>query len=60
MGSNYVCNGCHDSTILCLNISNLAIITVKGIDYRCITNGISKSEAINLLENSVLNDCEYI
>ena len=60
MGLNYVCNGCHDSTILCLNISNLGIITVKGIDYCCITNGISKSEAINLLENSVLNDREYI
>ena len=23
-----VCNGCHDLTILCLNISNIAIITV--------------------------------
>ena len=26
---NYVCNGCHDLTKLCLNISNIAIITLK-------------------------------
>ena len=31
-----VCNGCHDVTMLCLNISDIAIITVKGVDYRCI------------------------
>ena len=26
---NYVCNGCHDLRKLCLNISNVAIITLK-------------------------------
>ena len=31
-----VCNGCHDLTMLCLNSSDIAIITVKGVDYRCI------------------------
>ena len=53
---NSVCNSCHDLTISYLNISDIVIITVKGVDYRCIIHGISKSEAINLLENSVLND----
>ena len=55
-----VCNGCHDSTILCLNISNTAIITVKDVDYCCIIHSISKSEAINLLKDSVLDDIGYI
>ena len=55
-----VCNGCHDLTILCLNISDIFIITVKNVGYRCIIHNISKSVAINLLENSVLEDCEYI
>ena len=32
----YVCNDCHDLTMLCLNISDIAIITVKHDDYRCI------------------------
>ena len=26
---DYVCNCCHDLTILCLNVSHMAIITVK-------------------------------
>ena len=51
-----LCNGCHDFSMLCLNISNIAIITVKRVDYRCVIYKISKSEAINLLENSVLED----
>ena len=43
---DYLCNGCHDLSILYLNISNIAIITVKNIDYRIMYN-ISKSEATN-------------
>ena len=41
-----------------INISDIAIITVKNIDYRCIIHNNGKSEAINLLESSVLE--EYI
>ena len=44
---------------LCLNISDMAIISFKNIDYCCIIHNISKSETINLLENSVLNDRGY-
>ena len=40
-----VCNGCHDLVILCLNISNIAIITVKNVGYCCIIQN-SKSEVI--------------
>ena len=55
-----VCNGYHNLTMLCLNISDIAIITFKDVDYRCIAHDISKSEAIRLLENSVLYDRGYI
>ena len=55
-----VCNGSHHLTILCLKIRVIAIITAKNVDYCCITHNISKSEAINLLENSVLENCGYI
>ena len=41
-----VCNSCHDLSMLCLNISDIAIITVKNVDYCCIIHNISKSEAI--------------
>ena len=54
-----VCNGCHDLTILSVNIRDIAIITVKNVDYCCIGHN-SKSEAINLLKNSVLEDRRYI
>ena len=47
---NSVCNGSHDLTMLCLSISNIVIITIKGVDYCCIIHNISKSEAIHLLE----------
>ena len=56
---NSVCNGCHDLTILCLNLSDFAIITVKNVDYRCIFYGNSKSEAIHLLKSSMLDDRGY-
>ena len=46
--------------MLCINIIDIAIITVKGIDYCCIINNITKSDRINSLENSVLDDGGYI
>ena len=36
--------------ILCLNITDITIITVKNVDYRCVIHSISKYEAINLLK----------
>ena len=55
-----VCNGCHDLLIQCVNINDIAILTVEGVDYHCIIHDISKSDAINLLKNSVLDDRGYI
>ena len=55
-----VCNGCHVFTILIVNVSDIVIITIKNVHYRCIIHNISKSETINLLENSVLENCGYI
>ena len=52
-----VCNGCHVFTKLSVTISDIPIITIKNVDYRCIIHNISKSETINLLENSVLENC---
>ena len=44
----------------CLNFSDIAIITAKGITYRCIIDGIIKYKAICLFENSVLDDRGYV
>ena len=45
-------NGFHDLTVLCLNISNIVIIIVKSVDYRCIIHGISTCKATHSLENA--------
>ena len=35
-------------------IKNIAILNVKGVDFWCILWGISRDEAVNRLNNSVL------
>ena len=45
-----LCYGRYDLTIFCLHISNIAVIIVKDVDYRCIIHSVSKSEAISLLK----------
>ena len=44
-------------TMLSINTSNITIIANKNVDYRCIAYKFSKSDAINLFENSVLENC---
>ena len=34
-----------------MNLSDIAILNIKGADYRCIISGISKSKAITLMQN---------
>ena len=46
--------------MLGLNLSDIAIATVKSVDYRCIIYAISKSEAIHFLKSPVLDDREYV
>ena len=57
---DFVCNGCHDLTMLSVNISDIAITTVKNVDYCYTLYLVSKIEAMNLLDNSVLEDRHYI
>ena len=45
--------------MLSVNIGYIAIITIKNVDYHCITHN-SKSEVTNLSKNSVHEDCGYI
>ena len=47
-----VCNRCHDLLVMSVNLSNIAILNIKGFDYCCIISLISKSEAINLMQNA--------
>ena len=37
--------------MMSMNLSDIAILIFKGTGYRCIVSGISKIEAINLMQN---------
>ena len=50
-----VCNKCHD-LLISMKLSNIAILNIKGYDYRCIISGISKNEAINIMQNAHLTE----
>ena len=52
----YLCNGCHTVSIMACELKNIAILNEKSVDYWCILWGISKDEAVNRLNNSVLED----
>ena len=51
-----VCNGCHDVFMMCMNLSDIAILNIHDADYRCIINRINKSEARNLMQNIDLTE----
>ena len=42
--------------MISMNYSNIAILKIKNVDYRCIITGISKSEAINLMQDINLTE----
>ena len=52
----HVCNKCHDVLMTSYELKSIAILNVNGVDYRCILWSISKNEAVNILNNSVLQD----
>ena len=52
----YVCNGCHDFSIIVQNLDDFVILRIKGVDYRCCVVSMSKKDTITLLNNSVLDN----
>ena len=45
-----VCNRCHDLLMMSMNLSDIAILSIKGSDHCCIISRISKNETINLIQ----------
>ena len=52
----YFCNGCRAVSKMAYELKNIAILSTKDVDYRCILWSISRDEAVNMLNNSVLED----
>ena len=51
-----VCNECHDLSMMSTYLNDIAILNIEGSDYWCIISRISKSEAINLMQNTNLTE----
>ena len=42
--------------MMSVNLSDIAILNINGVDYRCIITGITKSETVNLLQKADLKE----
>ena len=52
----HICNKCHDVLMTAYELRNIATLNVKDVNFRCILWGNSRDEAVNRLNNSVLED----
>ena len=55
----YVCNRCHNLLInscQLMNLSDIAILNLKGANYGYLISRVNKSEAINLMQNIDLTE----
>ena len=52
----HVCNKCYVLLMTAYELKNIAILNVKSVAFRCILWGISRYEAVDRLNNSVLED----
>ena len=51
-----LCNNCHDLLMMSVNLSDIAILNIKGSDYYYIISLICKNEVIKLLQNADLTE----
>ena len=52
----YVCNRSHNLLMMSMNLSDIYILNIENADYCSIISGISKSKAINLLQNTYFTE----
>ena len=56
LGSSYkyepaVYDGCNDISIMADKSEIIAILNINGVNYRCVTRGMTKSDAVHRLNN---------
>ena len=52
----YVCNRCYNLSVVVYDLNDFMILIIIGIDYRCYVFNMSRSDAINLLNNNWLDN----
>ena len=48
---NQIFNGRIDLFMMSMNLSDIAILSIKSTDYCCVVSGISKIRAVDLMQN---------
>ena len=56
MNHMFVMGVMNDLSMVVYNLKDFMILNMKGIDYRCYVFNMSKSDGINLLNNSMLDN----
>ena len=52
----YVCNQCHDLSMVVYDLNDFMILNIKCVDYRYYMFNMNKNDTIKLLNNSVLDN----
>ena len=52
----HICNKCNDVLMTTYELKNIMILNVKRVGFRCIVWSISRDEAVNRLNNSLVED----
>ena len=55
----HLCNGCHDLMEKAMSFNDVAIVSIKGGDYRIHFWQMSKDDAIDIMKNSDLKKVDY-
>ena len=56
----YLCNGVHDLMQKAMNFNDVAIVSLKGSDYRINFSYMSKDDAISIMNNCHLNETSQL
>ena len=51
----YICNGCYDVLTISMNLSNITILKINGVDYLCVSNRIRKKQGHKKNSNIKMN-----
>ena len=51
-----VCYGCHNVLMMPVNLNDITILVIHGVNYLCIISGIIEIEVVNLLKNADLTE----
>ena len=46
----------HDLSIMVYDLVDFTILIIEGVDYRCLVQNMNKSDAINMLNNSTIDE----